>query len=45
MKTKKRTNNNKSPKPSFIEDAQVMTKVVPGPGNYNPHDDVEHIRK
>lgn len=41
----KRTKVDKCARPSFYDDVQVKTQVVPGPGNYNPHDEVEHIRQ
>ena len=42
---RKRNHCDKSQRPSFIEDTQVKTKTLPGPGNYHPHLSVDHIRK
>lgn len=41
----KYTKTGRAERPSFYEDIQVLSKTVPGSGNYNPHLDVPHIKK
>lgn len=41
----KYTKSDHAQRPSFYEDIQMQSKIVPGAGNYNPHLDVLHIKK